>query len=148
MVHWRSCAAACSCMRLGRETNRATQSGNAHGHGRLAAQQEAVTNYRRFAARRPFMKVVNNLKVPFGTAKMLRVTGAKYLAWEDAFEVDFEDGLSFLEPHSTIRKANKILPKAQPVRVELDEKPCIGFFVHYDNGQTAEVSWSFIRELP
>jgi len=26
------------------------------------------------------------LKVPFGTAKMVRVTGAKYLAWEDALE--------------------------------------------------------------
>jgi hypothetical protein len=94
------------------------------------------------------LKTLNQLKVPFGTAKMLRVTRAKYLAWEDAFEVDFEDGLSFLEPHSTIRKANKIAPKATPVRVELDEDPCIGFFVHYDNGQTAEVSWSFIRELP
>ena len=94
------------------------------------------------------MKLVNNLKAPFGTAKMLRVTGAKYLAWEDAFEVDFEDGLTFLEPHATIRRANKIYEKAQPVRVELDEEPCIGFFVHYDNGQTAEVSWSFIRERP
>ena len=94
------------------------------------------------------MKIVNQLKVPFGTAKMLRVTGAKYLAWEDAFEVDFEDGLSFLEPHHTIRKANRISPKATPVRVDLDEEPCIGFFVHYDTGETAEVSWSFIRELP
>jgi len=88
-----------------------------------------------------------NLKFPFGTAKMVRVTGAKYLAWEDAFEVDFEDGLTFLEPHATIRKANKISPNARIVRVEPDEEPCIGFFVHYDNGQTAEVSWSFIREL-
>ena len=79
---------------------------------------------------------------------MVRVTGAKYLAWEDAFEVDFEDGLTFLEPHDTIRKANKISPHAKPVRVELDEEPCIGFFVQYDNGQTAEVSWSFVRELP
>jgi hypothetical protein len=78
---------------------------------------------------------------------MLRVTGAKYLAWEDAFEVDFEDGLTFLEPHETIRKANKISATAKPVRVELDEDPCIGFFVRYDNGQSAEVSWSFIREL-
>ncbi len=94
------------------------------------------------------MKTLNQLKVPFGRAKMVRVTGAKYLAWEDAFEVDFEDGLSFLEPHHTIRKANRISRKAQPVRVELDEDPCIGFFVHYDNGQVAEVSWSFIRELP
>jgi hypothetical protein len=79
---------------------------------------------------------------------MVRVTGAKYLAWEDAFEVDFEDGLTFLEPHSTIRKANKISPSAKIMRVELDEEPSIGFFVHYDNSQTAEVSWSFIRELP
>lgn len=94
------------------------------------------------------MKTLNHLKVPFGTAKMVRVTGAKYLAWEDAFEVDFEDGLSFLESHSTIRKANKIVAKASPVRVELDEEPSIGFFVHYDNGQVAEVSWSFVRELP
>lgn len=93
------------------------------------------------------MKLLN-LKEPFGTAKMVRVTGAKYLAWEDAFEVDFEDGLTFLEPHSTIRKANKISTVAKPIRVELDEEPCIGFFVQYDNGQTAEVSWSFIRELP
>ena len=72
------------------------------------------------------MKLLN-LKVPFGTAKMVRVTGAKYLAWEDAFEVDFEDGLTFLEPNATIRKANKISAEAKPVRVELDEEPCIGF---------------------
>ena len=94
------------------------------------------------------MKLLNHLKVPFGTAPMIRVTGAKYLAWEDAFEVDFEDGLTFLEPHRAVRKAGKISATARPVRVELDEEPCIGFFVHYDNGQTAEVSWAFIRELP
>src|SRR5260370_32630304 len=94
------------------------------------------------------MKVLKQFKVPFGTAKMVRVTVGKFLAWEDAFEVDFEDGLSFLEPHETIRKANKISAKAQPMRVELDEEPSIGFFVHYDNGQVAEVSWAFIRELP
>src|SRR5438309_9315029 len=104
--------------------------------------------YQRVAARRQIMKTLNPLKVPFGTAKGVALRGVRYLQWEDAFEVDFEDGLTFLEPHATIRKANKISPKAQPVRVELDEKPCIGFFVHYDNGQVAEVSWSFIRELP
>jgi hypothetical protein len=93
-----------------------------------------------------FVKLLN-LKVPFGTAKMIRVTGAKYLAWEDAFEVDFEDGLTFLEPHETIRKANKISSAARLVRIELDEEPCIGFFAYYDNGQIAEVSWSFVREL-
>jgi len=33
-------------------------------------------------------------------------------------------------------------------RVELDEDLRHGFFVQYDNGQTAEVSWAFIPELP
>jgi hypothetical protein len=60
----------------------------------------------------------------------------------------FWDGLTFLELHATIRKANKTSNGAKPVRVELEEELKHGFFVHYDNGQTAEVSWSFIRELP
>ncbi|HEX5398430.1 MAG TPA: hypothetical protein VFY06_05210 [Verrucomicrobiae bacterium] len=88
------------------------------------------------------------MKKPFGTAKMIELTAVRYLAWEDAFEVDFEDGLTFLEPHATVRKANKVSPKAQVERVEMDEELHEGFFVHYDNGQTAEVSWAFIRELP
>ena len=62
---------------------------------------------------------LTSLKKPFGTGKMLNLTAVRYLAWEDAFEVDFEDGVSFLEPHATIRKANKIAPKAQVERVEL-----------------------------
>ncbi len=94
------------------------------------------------------MKTLNPLKVPFGTAKFSRVKNATYRQWEDAFEVEFDDGLSFLEPHATIRKANKIVSKAMPVSVELDDELRHGFFVHYDNGQVAEVSWSFIRELP
>lgn len=94
------------------------------------------------------MKTLNPLKKPFGTAKFSRVKNACYEQWEDAFDVEFEDGLSFLEPHQTIRKANKISPAAQPVRVELDEELRHGFYVHYDNGQVAEVSWAFIRELP
>jgi len=57
-----------------------------------------------------------NLKVPFGTAKMVRVTGAKFLVWENAFEVDFEDGLTFLEPHESVRRANKFL--REPSRCE------------------------------
>ncbi|PYK36996.1 MAG: hypothetical protein DME49_13560 [Verrucomicrobia bacterium] len=94
------------------------------------------------------MKTLNPLKVPFGTAKGVALRGVRYLQWEDAFEVDFVDGLTFLEPHATIRKANKISSKATVQRVELEGELKHGFFVHYDNGQTAEVSWSFIRELP
>jgi hypothetical protein len=91
---------------------------------------------------------LTSLKKPFGTAKMVDLTAVRYLAWEDAFEVDFEDGLTFLEPHATIRKANKISGKAEVERVELEDWCQSGFFVHYNNGQTAEVSWAFIRELP
>ena len=91
---------------------------------------------------------LNRLKKPFGTAKMVDLTAVRYLAWEDAFEVDFEDGVSFLEPHATIRKANKISPKAKFDNLEIDDWCQAGFDIHYDNGQTAEVSWSFIRELP
>ena len=94
------------------------------------------------------MKVLNPLKAPFGKGKFARVKDASYRQWEDAFEVEFDDGLAFLEPHKTIRAANKISPKAVVARVELDEDLRHGFFVHYDNGQVAEVSWAFIRELP
>ena len=94
------------------------------------------------------MKTINPLKVPFGTARGVSLRNVRYLQWEDAFEVDFEDGLTFLEPHSTIRKANKIAPSAIVRRVEMEAEFQHGFFVHYDNGETAEVSWSFVRELP
>ena len=92
--------------------------------------------------------MLNPLKAPFGKGKFSRVKNVSYRQWEDAFEVEFDDGLSFLEPHATIRKANKISPKAVVASVEQDDDLRHGFFVHYDNGQLAEVSWAFIRELP
>jgi hypothetical protein len=94
------------------------------------------------------MKTLNPLKVPFGTAKFSRLRNVSFQQWEDAFEVQFEDGLSFLEPHKTIRKANRISARALPVSVEIEDETRSGFFVRYDNGQTAEVSWAFVRESP
>lgn len=117
----------------------------------IAAAERAfnrVARKRRAENRALKATIRNPLKVPFGTAKFCRLRNARYLRWEDAFEIDFEDGLSFLEPHATIRKANKISEKASVQSVELEDEFQHGFFVHYDNGQTAEVSWSFIRELP
>ncbi len=87
-------------------------------------------------------------KVPFATAKFSKVKKVRYLSWEDAFDVEFEDGLCLLEPHATIRRANKISPKAKFDHLEIEDWCQAGFFVHYDNSQVAEVSWSFIRELP
>ena len=94
------------------------------------------------------MKPLVQLKKPFGKGTFSRVRSARYLGWEDAFEVEFADGLCFLEPHTTIRKANRISAKAIPSSVEIDDDLGSHFVVHYDTGEVAEVSWSFIRELP
>jgi hypothetical protein len=94
------------------------------------------------------MKTLVQLKKPYGQATYARVRSARYLGWEDAFEVEFTDGLCFLEPHSTIKKANRISAKAVPVNVEVDDDLGSHFKISYDTGEAAEVSWSFIRELP
>ena len=54
------------------------------------------------------MKAAKSAKVPFGTAKFSRIKNVRYLSWEDAFDVEYDDGLCILEPHATIREANKI----------------------------------------
>jgi hypothetical protein len=89
-----------------------------------------------------------NAKVPFGTGSFSKIKNVRYLSWEDSFDVEFEDGMCILERHATIRRANKISPKAKFVRLEIEDWTQSGFFVQYDNGQTAEVSWAFVRELP
>jgi hypothetical protein len=94
------------------------------------------------------MKNAVQLKKPFGKATFSRVRNARYLGWEDAFDVQFEDGLCFLEPNATIRKANRIPAKAVPVCVMVDNDLGSHFKVTYDTGDVAEVSWAFIRELP
>jgi hypothetical protein len=94
------------------------------------------------------MKTIVQLKKPYGQAKFARVRSARYLGWEDAFEVEFADGLCFLEPHATIKRANQISANALPVSVEVDNDLGSHFKVTYDTGEVAEVSWSFIRELP
>ena len=87
-----------------------------------------------------------NAKVPFGTAKFSKLKNVRYLSWEDTFDVEFEDGLCILEPHARIRRASRIAPKARFQSLKIEDWCQSGFFVHYDNGQVAEVSWSFIRE--
>lgn len=52
----------------------------------------------------------------------------RYLSWEDAFDVEFEDGLCVLEPHSTIRRANKISLGAKFDRLEIEDWTLSGFF--------------------
>jgi hypothetical protein len=94
------------------------------------------------------VKTVSTIKKPFGKASYSPVKHARYLDWEDAFDVEFDDGLSFLEPHKTIRKANKISAAAVPMRVSVPKKYRTHFKIEYNTGEVAEVSWSFIREFP
>ena len=93
------------------------------------------------------MKAVSTVKKPFGKAKYSPVKNARYLDWEDAFDVEFDDGLSFLEPHKIIKRANKISAEASPVRVSVPKKFRSHFKIEYDTGEIAEISWSFIREF-
>jgi hypothetical protein len=94
------------------------------------------------------VKTVSTAKRPFSKGNYSPVKRARYLDWENAFDVEFDDGLSFLEPHGTIKKANKISAEAVPVRVSVPKKFRSHFKIEYDTAEIAEVSWSFIRELP
>jgi hypothetical protein len=94
------------------------------------------------------VKIATQLKKPYGKGRFSRIKNARYLAWEDAFDVEFEDGLSFLEPRARIRKANHISASPQPESVTVDKELGSHFKIAYDSGETAEVSWSFVRELP
>ena len=94
------------------------------------------------------MKTLNPLKAPFGRGKFSPIRNVRYLQWEDAFEVDFDDGVSFIEPHASIRLANRIAKTAKVKSVEVEGDLRSGFFIHYDKGPPSEVSWSFIREKP
>ena len=88
------------------------------------------------------------MKKAYGKAAFARLKHVRYLSWEDAFDVEFEDGLCFLEPHAAIRRANRISRDAIPVTVEVDDELGSHFAVTCDTGEKAEVSWSFVRELP
>jgi hypothetical protein len=94
------------------------------------------------------MKVRTSLKKPFGKSAFSRIRHARYLSWEDAFDVEFEDGLSFLELHQAVRQANGIAESASPASVFADPDLGSHFVVKYDDGSSAKVSWSFVREAP
>jgi hypothetical protein len=100
----------------------------------------------RTKGRRQTVKTLNLIKKPFGEASFSPIRHARYLEWEDAFEVEFEDGLCFLEPHEAIRKANRIAASDRPLVVAVDSELHSHFTVTYESGAQAEVSWSFVRE--
>jgi hypothetical protein len=84
-------------------------------------------------------------KVPFGTAKHSPIKNVRYLSWEDAFDVEFDDGLCILEPHATIRRANQIAPEAKFKSLQIEDWTRGGFFVHYDNPESFRGSFLVVR---
>jgi len=71
---------------------------------------------------------------------------ARYLARHDAFEVEFADGLCFLESHEAIRQANQIGMNDKLVTVGVDPELRSHFIATYASQAQVRVSWSFIRE--
>ena len=92
------------------------------------------------------MKFATAAKKPFGRASFSPIRQARYLAGQDAFEVQFADGLCFLESHGAIRRANRIATKDQLVSVAVDPELRSHFIATYASECQARVSWSFIRE--
>ena len=82
-----------------------------------------------------------------GTARFERMRDVKYLSWENAFEVEFESGLSYLVPNGELRRANR-LPRrnATVAAVWVDPELRSGFHVRYEDGSVAEASWEFVKE--
>lgn len=92
------------------------------------------------------MKTVSAKKA-FGTATFERIHAAKYHAWEDAFEIEFESGISYLLSHAKLRKANNLSEEAPEVQsVQVDPELRSGFYVSYVDGSKAEASWELVKE--
>ncbi len=68
------------------------------------------------------MKTVVTAKKPFGKAKYSPVKHARYLDWEDAFDVEFDDGLSFLEPHAAHQEGEQDLGRSSSETSERSEE--------------------------
>jgi len=66
-------------------------------------------------------------------AKYSPVKNVRYVSWKDAFDVEFDDGLCILEPHSTIRAANKISPGAKFDRLEIEDWTPSGSSRHFSS---------------
>jgi hypothetical protein len=92
------------------------------------------------------VKFITATKEPFGRASFSPIRRACYCARRDAFEVEFADGLCFLKPHDTIRRANWIGANDKLVSVAVDPELRSHFIATYASQAQARVSWSFVRE--
>jgi hypothetical protein len=88
-----------------------------------------------------------SLRKPVGTATFEHIRASKYLVWQDAVEVEFESGVSFLVSNAELRRRNHLSEETtEVVGVWVEPELRSGFFVRYANGETAEGSWEFVKE--
>lgn len=88
-----------------------------------------------------------SLRKPVGTASFERIRAVKYLAWEDAIEVEFDSGVTYLVSNAELRRRNGLSEEsAEVVGVWVDPELRSGFFVRYADGETAEASWELVKE--
>ena len=92
------------------------------------------------------VKSITATKEPFGRASFSPIRRARYLARQDAFEVEFADGLCFLESHESIRRANRIGMNDKFMSVTIGPELQSHFIATYASQAQARVSWSFVRE--
>jgi len=85
-------------------------------------------------------------KKPLGTARFERMRNVKYLAWEDVFEVEFDSGVTYLLSNRELRRRNRLRRAGAVEAVWVDPELRSGFFIRYDNGDTAEASWEVVKE--
>ena len=87
------------------------------------------------------------MRKPFGTATFERIRAVRYLSWEDAFEVEFDSGVSYLVTNDELRRRNRLPSKGVEVTAAwVDPELRSGFFVRYANGDVAEASWELVKE--
>jgi hypothetical protein len=89
------------------------------------------------------------IRKKLGTARFERIRDVKFLSWEDAFEVEFESGLSHLVLNKYLRNANRLPRRGATVAaLWVDPELRSGFHVRYEDGSVAEASWGFVKEHP
>ncbi len=85
---------------------------------------------------------------PLGKETFEPIRAVRYLDDSDMFEVEFESGATYCVEHSAIRSANGLKGTAEIDSVWIEAEARAGFLVRYDNGESADCSWDFVREGP
>lgn len=93
------------------------------------------------------MKIISK-QLPFGFASFEPMRAVRFVADEDAFEIEFDSGETFLLSRASLITANGLKPAdhCEPDSIWIDGETRSGFFVRFSDGVEAEASWEFVKE--